>query len=98
MTEADHHAVVMGTIVSTPTPWTDPMRLSLVLCVGIAALFGAPMLAPAQESFSEIRRGKDVTIFETQSQWQGLKLTEFNGDYRLFIDGILQFSSMDEAR
>lgn len=41
---------------------------------------------------------QDKIIFSTQTKYQKLVLTRWNNDYRLFINGAIQFSSVDEYR
>ncbi len=41
---------------------------------------------------------QDKIIFSKQTQYQKLVLTRWNNDYRLYINGAIQFSSVDEYR
>ncbi len=41
---------------------------------------------------------QDKIIFSTHTKYQKLVLTRWNNDYRLFINGAIQFSSVDEYR
>ena len=41
---------------------------------------------------------QDKIIFSTQTKYQKIVLTRWNDDYRLFINGSIQFSSTDEYR
>ena len=45
----------------------------------------------------ELRAGAEL-VAEVQSQYQRLVVTRFQRDTRLFLDGMLQFSSVDEHR
>lgn len=47
--------------------------------------------------FSEQKKYKDKVIYQKQSMYQRIVMTEWKGDYWLYLDGNLQTSSFDEA-
>ncbi len=72
--------------------------------LGIATLFAAVFLfigvsftAPAV-SFFEQKLYSDEILYSKQSLYQNIVLTQFHDDLRLFLNGSLQFSSIDEYR
>lgn len=65
----------------------------------VAALLTTGLLASQQiTSFIEERLYKDEIIYAVQTPYQRLVVTRWNDDLRLFIDGNIQFSSVDEYR
>ena len=57
----------------------------------------------ARDPVYELRGGKDTLVAKKQTKYQRLVATKYEVardmyDYRLFLDGFLQFSSMDEHR
>ena len=67
-----------------------------VALVGIAASY-------QKDIVDELRGGKDILVAKKQTAFQRLVATKYEAarglfDYRLFLDGFLQFSSMDEHR
>ncbi|MEZ0367465.1 MAG: polyamine aminopropyltransferase, partial [Candidatus Sericytochromatia bacterium] len=74
-----------------------PLLLGAALLVSgwlILALWQAPELQVALEQ----RLYRDKVILARQSVYQNLTLTQWHNDIRLFINGGLQFSSLDEYR
>lgn len=78
-----------------------PMRRLIVLPVLVlgtaimaAGFAGADRLARTLES----RLYNDTVVYSRQSQYQKIVLTQFNDDVRLYLNGHLQFSSLDEHR
>lgn len=63
-----------------------------------AGLGGAFFLAPSIEEFGETQLYDAPVVFSKRTQYQRLTLTRWRDDLRLFIDGNLQFSSVDEHR
>jgi spermidine synthase len=64
---------------------------ALVLCAG---LIGAGHFT----GFTENQLYQDEIIFTAQTKYQRLVVTRWHDDIRLYIDGNLQFSSVDEHR
>ena len=74
-------------------------RRLLATCALVAVLLGAGFVY----SFSLVRffdqfLYQDQILYTKQSAYQHLVLTRWNEDVRLFIDGNIQFSSLDEYR
>ena len=75
-------------------------RKSLAVATLIATallMFGTVTTAPAV-SFFEQKLYSDEILFSKQSVYQNIVLTKFHDDIRLFLNGSLQFSSIDEYR
>ncbi|HET7578957.1 MAG TPA: polyamine aminopropyltransferase [Bacillales bacterium] len=65
----------------------------IMICLVAGALFGGKMAFTFEQKLY-----KDPIIFSKQTQYQHIIMTKEQGDYRLYLDGNLQFSSVDEAR
>ena len=72
-------------------------RTSLVMSiiVGVVLLSGFWTAKPII-LFGEQKKYKDKIIYEEQSKFQKIVLTEWRGNYWLFLNGNLQFASFDE--
>jgi len=71
----------------------------LLLTTVVAAVLAAGFISSQQiTSFIEERLYKDEIIYAVQTPYQRLVVTKWNDDLRLFIDGNIQFSSIDEYR
>lgn len=71
------------------------MMLSLVsLCFLIGGFIGAEKLM----RFSEIKMYGDEIVYAKSTPYQRIVLTRWRDDYRLYLNGNLQFSSRDEYR
>ncbi|MEE9394395.1 MAG: polyamine aminopropyltransferase [Planctomycetota bacterium] len=66
--------------------------------VGTAALIMALVFAGRFVSHLENRSYQDEVIFAKTSAYQRIVLTRWRGDLRLYLNGHLQFSSVDEYR
>ncbi|MGJ9383528.1 polyamine aminopropyltransferase [Salipaludibacillus sp. CF4.18] len=67
--------------------------------VAILVLLTAGVLWGEEMAFSfEQKMYKDPIIYNSNSEYQKIILTKEQGDLRLFLDGQLQFSSVDEYR
>jgi spermidine synthase len=65
----------------------------------IMVLLIAGVLFGDETAFSfEQKLYKDPIIFSKETPYQHIIMTKEQGDYRLYLDGNLQFSSVDEAR
>lgn len=65
-----------------------------ILCIIIAFLFTGNIITKKIESGLY----RDDIILSTQTQYQKIVMTKHKDDLRLFLDGNLQFSSVDEYR
>jgi spermidine synthase len=76
------------------------MKRTLVVsaCVSIGVLIVGFATAGRFSSFTEDILYQDDIIFTKQTEYQRLVVTRWRDDIRLFIDGNLQFSSVDEHR
>jgi spermidine synthase len=64
----------------------------------LIVLSGAGLFVTDIASFAEQSRFRDRIIFSQQTAYQKIVLTEFAGDYWLYLNGNEQFSSVDEDR
>jgi spermidine synthase len=65
----------------------------VVALLGVAALFAGSFEASARQALYD-----DPIAEHVRTQYQDIVLTERDGDLRLFLNGDLQFSSVDEHR
>ncbi|MGE3180233.1 MAG: polyamine aminopropyltransferase [Phycisphaerae bacterium] len=72
--------------------------LGLLLSGGFLALLGVFFYAPQLTSLFEARLYQDEIIYSTTTPYQRIVITRWRDDVRLFLDGHLQFSSIDEYR
>ncbi len=72
-------------------------RHALTWLTGVS-LCGAFAFAPAIEEFGESELYDAPVVFSQRTTYQRLTLTRWRDDLRLYIDGNLQFSSVDEHR
>jgi spermidine synthase len=73
-------------------------RLQALTLVAIVAL-GCGFIAGRQlEDFGEAQLYSAPIVFSEKTQYQRLTITRSGPDFRLYIDGNLQFSSLDEYR
>nr|WP_309685350.1 polyamine aminopropyltransferase [Armatimonas sp.] len=74
-------------------------RLPLLLCTFLAAFLGFGLIVADQAGrFFEKRLYDDEILFARQTPYQKIVVTRFREDLRLYLDGNLQFSSLDEHR
>ncbi|WP_394793025.1 polyamine aminopropyltransferase [Armatimonas sp.] len=74
-------------------------RLPLLLCTFLAAFLGFGLVVADQAGrFFEKRLYDDEILFARQTPYQKIVVTRFREDLRLYLDGNLQFSSLDEHR
>jgi spermidine synthase len=74
-------------------PWRHAMSWLTTLSLG-----GAFVIAPAIEELGETELYDAPVVFTERTPYQRLTLTRWRDDLRLYIDGNLQFSSVDEHR
>ncbi|GAB4459998.1 MAG: polyamine aminopropyltransferase [Armatimonadaceae bacterium] len=72
-----------------------PLAFCAVLAAGLAAGF---MTADRGTSLFERRLYEDQILHAQQTPYQRIVITRFKDDLRLYLDGNLQFSSLDEYR
>jgi predicted membrane-bound spermidine synthase len=73
--------------------------LPLALCGALAALLaGGAVASEKVSSLFERRLYEDEIVLARQTAYQRIVLTRWRDDVRLFLDGHLQFSSLDEYR
>lgn len=66
--------------------------------IALAALLFGFVWSEKITQFSEERTYQDRIVFAVSSPYQRIILTNKNNEYRLFLNGNLQFSSLDEYR
>lgn len=71
--------------------------LGVTLCIGCGLSYGL-WKAPVMELALEQRLYRDKVILSLNTAYQHLTVTRWHEDIRLFINGGLQFSSLDEHR
>lgn len=69
----------------------------------IAVVVSVVVAAYMRDPVYELRGGKDILVAKKKTKFQRLVATKYEVargifDYRLFLDGFLQFSSIDEHR
>ena len=74
------------------------MRLSLLGIAAAAVLIGALVFAASLKERWESGLYADRIIFSARSAYQQIIVTQWQDDVRLYLDGHLQFSSVDEYR
>ncbi len=77
---------------------THGIKQAVVAGVIIAGFASAMFFSPYIDYRLEQKIYQDQVIFSEQTPYQKLVLTRWNNDYRLFINGAIQFSSIDEYR
>lgn len=73
-------------------------RLAAWSLAGLGCLLAGMVYAVQLTGFFEESLFQDDIIFARQTPYQRLVVTRWNEDYRLYINGNLQFSSIDEHR
>lgn len=91
-------AVALWTTFLFDAPAPILTRLRLLAAGAVAALATGIALAGVAEKRMEADLFADPVVMSVQTPYQRLVLTHAAGDTRLFIDGALQFSSVDEHR
>ena len=80
-------------------PRLQSIRPPLLLCGFLAVFLGFGLVVADQASrFFEKRLYDDEILFARQTPYQKIVVTRFREDLRLYLDGNLQFSSLDEHR
>lgn len=88
-------------VVTFPEAFGPPARRRVALA--LIALVAVPMTAaiPLADQISrtlEAELYQDPVVLSRQTRFQRITLTRWRGDLRLFLNGSLQFSSVDEYR
>lgn len=80
--------------------WSRPQRLFLLVPAGVLTLLLAVAIQFAQGYTQKVFHAlfRDPVVKAAQTPYQELTLTQAGNDVRLFINGALQFSSVDEYR
>lgn len=63
------------------------------LVLGSLALSAQPIML-----YGEAQKYRDPIVYQEQSRYQKLVMTQWRGDYWLYLNGNLQFSTFDEVR
>lgn len=75
-----------------------PRRILFVCAIAVVGLWGVGLIfAKPIIRFAEQIRYKDQVIYEHQSRYQKIVITQWKNDYWLFINGSQQLSTLDEA-
>lgn len=72
--------------------------LSVAVVLTPLALAALAVSAEPIRRYGEQARYRDPVVYEQQSRYQKIVMTGWRGDYWLYLDGNLQFSTVDEAR
>lgn len=91
-------AVALWTTFLFDAPAPILLRLRVLAAGAVATLAAGLALAGEAEKRMETDLFADPVVMSVQTPYQRLVLTHAAGDTRLFIDGALQFSSVDEHR
>jgi len=81
------------TILPKKTRIYTNLAAAFVLIIILAGAINAKQII----FFGEQNKYKDKIVFSEQSRYQKIVLTEWRGDYWLYLNGNLQFSTYDEA-
>jgi spermidine synthase len=73
-------------------------RLGLLVSVGVASLTALVLASPRLVGFLEDALYEDHVVYAKSTRYQRIVVTRWHDDLRLYLDGHLQFSSIDEAR
>lgn len=74
-----------------------PRHITYSGCVLLLVIFLGAFTAPQVVLFGEQAKYRDKIVFSQQSQYQKVIISEWKGSYWLYINGNLQFCSLDEA-
>ncbi len=77
---------------------TGKTTLILSSAVGLAILLTLFIVAPSATRWIEDKMYQDEVILAQNSQYQRIVVTRWQNDYRLYLNGHLQFSTADEYR
>jgi len=76
--------------------WAKIIKSAFLVLLGVialAAIFAKPIIL-----FGEQHKYKDKIIYEEQTRYQKIVVTQWKDDYWLFLNGSTQFSTYDEER
>jgi spermidine synthase len=92
--------VVVGTgaIFVFKDKLADKKGLTLLCASSILLLSGGLVYAENLTSLAEDRLYRDEIIYTAQTPYQRVVVTKTRADFRMFINGAIQFSSQDEYR
>lgn len=77
---------------------TARAALAALIIFGVVALLTVFIFGSRLTTWFEAKMYQDEIIFSKTSQYQRVVITRWHDDIRLFLDGHLQFSSIDEYR
>jgi spermidine synthase len=77
-------------------PWLKTLKLAMF--IGLLSLLAGFVYSDRILGFAETASYPDKVIYSKYSKYQRIVLTKANDDFRLFLNGNLQFSSRDEYR
>ncbi|MEK9155097.1 MAG: polyamine aminopropyltransferase [Patescibacteria group bacterium] len=86
------------TLIEFRSQVAHPKRLVIGSLIATTLLIAGAITTAPTVSFFEQRLYKDEILYSKQSAYQNIVLTKFHDDVRLFLNGSLQFSSVDEYR
>lgn len=70
----------------------------LILILAISSLIYSTIKTEQTEHYLEQRLYRDQVVYSQQSKYQKIVITKDNHDFRMFLNGNIQFSSQDEYR
>ncbi len=76
--------------------WSKALKsgcLAMVAIIALAGVFAKPIIL-----FGEQHKYKDKIVYEKQTRYQKIVVTQWKDDYWLFLNGSTQFSTYDEER
>lgn len=76
----------------------QPIKLLSIAVMAVASLIAASQFTGTFTSILERSLYQDPVVYSLQSKYQKIVVTERGRDLRLFLNGSLQFSSIDEYR
>lgn len=91
-------AIAFVNIAEFKTQLAHPRRFQAAAGAAFAVLFAGFVYSFSIASFFERFVYEDEIVYSAQTPYQKLVLTKFKDDLRLFINGDLQFCSLDEYR
>ncbi len=91
-------AVAGWTLLLFEAPRPVKVRLGVMTGAALALLLGAFAMAGKYEKSLDTLLYADPVVWATRTPYQRIAITRGGQDTRLFLDGALQFSTMDEYR
>ena len=90
---------VAGLVLGSAWRRLPQRRRAAVILLAVVALLGIG-LAHSDTLWQQLEQQlyRDPVVYSTQTPYQHITITQWRDDIRLFLDGNLQFSSLDEYR